>query len=195
MADGEHRIVTGPIRGGAQVASVANEGKLVFIYDEADESGIKASGHPILSSFDGSRPKKTGALRSRLIVYELAQPAEVKVEVVVGELLSDAELALGNWYPPQVGHLTVTAGRLWVHSYGSLPMAGGEGTGACFDVPPGDYALTLFRKRWNHPDLSAKVGAARAAGVDVEQQRTNEVIVLSRYDGRTLEGAMFFSAP
>ena len=194
MADDEHRIVTGPIRAGAKSAFVANEGKLVFIYDEGHESEIQACGHAILSTFDGNTPRKTSSLRSRLIAYELAQPTDVKVEVVVGEVLTDAELALGNWYLPRVGHLSVTTGRLWVHSYGSLPMAGGAGQGACIDVPPGDYTLSLYRKRWDHPDMNAKAGAARAAGVDVEQ-RTNEVICLSRYDGQTLEGAMFFAAP
>ncbi len=192
---GEHRIVTGPIRAGAKAASVANDGKLVFIYDEAEESGIRESGHPILSSFDGSAPRKISKLRSRLIVYELAQAADVRLEVVVGESLTEAELALGNWYPPQQGHLTVTAGRLWVHSYGSLPMASGDGQGACFDVPPGDYTLSLYRKRWDHPNLNAQVLEAKAAGLNVETQKTNEIVVLSRYDGQTLEGAMFFAAP
>jgi hypothetical protein len=198
MADTDQCIVTGPIRSGAQIGRVANGGLLVFIYDDADEPGIRAGNHPILSTFDGTRPRKTGSLRSRLIVYELHQEGDVNVEVVVGDPLTGAELALGNWYPPQLGHLTVTAGRLWMHTYGSLPMgerAGEAKQGASFDLPPGDYTLSLYRKRWNHPDMEAKARAARAAGVDVDGNRTNEIVVLSLYDGQTLDGAMFFKAP
>ncbi len=74
-------------------------------------------------------------------------------------------------------------------------MAGGNhDQGASFDVPPGDYTVGVYRKNWQAPAMAAALEAAQAAGVDVSA-RTHDVVVLSPYDGATLEGALFLPAP
>ncbi len=179
-------MVTGPLREGAQIVEVYNDGLVVFVYDEANEARLQQADPGIIwghgdEAEDNAHPSTRAMLEEgAFLVYTLATDNPVCAELLVGAPLSADELAQGRWHPPQRARLRVPSGRLWVHSYNSLPIGDGPlDSGSCVEVPPGEYVATLYRKDW---------GAMEEAGLvnleDLEQEHgeirvVNEVLVLT----------------
>jgi hypothetical protein len=190
MLKQDFRIVTGPIRPGAIPVHVYNEGFVVFLYDEANEERIRDADPEIVWGAGAEAledPTTQGLLAAgELLIYGLYGDGGVDLEVVAGAPLAEKELSCGQWYPPETGYLSLPSGRLWVHSYNTLPMGDNDDDppdeGAVVEVPAGSYRVTLYRKNWDEIENAGMVtlGAAREAGIDVYGQgRVDDVIVLT----------------
>jgi hypothetical protein len=190
MVKQDFTIVTGPIRKGATPVHIYNEGLVVLLYDQANEGRIRDADPQVIWGVGADTfadPATQALLASReLLVYGMMGDGGVDLEVVVGSLLTDKELAGGVWYPAEAGYLSLPSGRLCVHSYNTLPM-GDNGDdppdkGAVLEVPAGAYRVTLYRKNWDEMEEKGMMtlDQAQEAGIDVyEHGRVDEVIVLT----------------
>ena len=190
MPEQDFAIVTGPIRAGATPVHIYNDGLTVFLYDESSADHIRAADPKILeySGADAFEDGPTKSLLSSgaLLLYGLHGDGGVDVEIVVGAPLEPSELAGGSWLPVERGFLRAPSGRVWVHSYNTLPMGDNEGEdmddeGIAVDVPPGDYEVRLYRKDWDRMEQDGiDLDDAEAAGIDVyDGGRIDDVIVLT----------------
>jgi hypothetical protein len=185
-----YQIILGPIRGGAKSAHVYNDGLTVFMYDAANEAGIRDADPKAIWYIDADTPNDpaTAALvdSGDLVIYGMHGDGEIGIEVVVGEDLTEAELLTGRWYKPQRGRINLPTGRLCIHSFNSIPMGDNgdvpDDEGAVVEVPPGSYAVTLHRKDWDTMELEgvADLEEAGEAGVDVWEARIDDIVVLTR---------------
>jgi len=185
MSNTNSRVITGPVRAGAQTAHVYNDGLVVFVYDEANEDRIRDADPSIIWGYgddeeENNHPGTRALLEEgAFLVYTLHQDDSVGLEVIVGEPLSADELAGGRWHAPQCARLSLPTGKLWVHSYNSLPTGDPSGDeGAVVHVPPGEYVATLYRKHWEALERDGLVTEDEL--LDVPAGRlVGEVLVLS----------------
>jgi hypothetical protein len=146
------------IRPDARRVEVYNEGLCVYLHDagHADRlRGMLASGqygaaNPDQDFFSNlSEPAFGAAVAAEGLAaaYELLQDDPVVTEVAVGGPLTDAELAVARWWPPQRALLDLPAGRLRVDTPNTMPLDTDEqhDEGAVVSVPPGRYVLMLYR--------------------------------------------------
>ncbi|MBI3654684.1 MAG: hypothetical protein HY231_26935 [Acidobacteria bacterium] len=190
MSATKFQIVTGPIREGATAVHIYNDGLTVLLYDDAHEARIRQANPRIIWYSNRAAlndPTTTSLLEAGdLLVYGLHGDGGIDIEIVVGEPLTAAELSTGKWFAPESGYLTSPSGKLWIHSYNTLPMGdnGDHPTdpGALVIVPPDAYRLTLYRKDWDAMESAdiVTLNQAEKAGIDVYGEgRIDEVIVLS----------------
>lgn len=193
MSNQSFAIVTGPIRADARPVHIYNDGLAVFLYDEGHAAEIRGADPRILyyvdeEVFDDPSTKSLLAA-GKMLVYGMHGDGGGDLEVIVGDPLDQEELATGRWYPTERGFLALASGKLNVHSYNTLPMGDNdedpEDEGAIVDVPPGNYAVHLYRKDWEkmEEDDIANLDEADEAGIDVyEDGRVDDVIVLTPTD-------------
>ncbi|PTA68717.1 hypothetical protein C8263_05580 [Deinococcus arcticus] len=168
------------------MVEVYNDGLVVFVYDEANEARIQQADPGILwghgdEAEDNAHPGTRAMLEEgAFLVYTLCTDNSVCAEILVGAPLSAGELAQGRWHQPQRARLSVPSGRLWVHSYNSLPIGDGPlDPGACVQVPPGEYVGTLHRKDWGAMEQGGGVSLAALEREHGEFRVVNEVLVLT----------------
>lgn len=150
------------VRAGAQRAEVYNEGLCVYLHDEGHGERLRkmlSSGKYGAADADAhfwdnlSVPEFAAAVvKDRLaLAYELRQDDEVVAEVAVGEPLTDQELSVARWFPPQPAKLHLPTGRLRVDTPNTMPLdpEENEDDGAVIEVPPGDYLVRLYRIDWD----------------------------------------------
>ena len=180
----ERRSMTGPLREGSNVVNVYNDGLVVFLYDQANETRIQEADPGILWGYgndkeENAHPGTQAMLEAgAFLVYTLMQDDSVCAEICVGPPLGKAELAPLRWYPPQRARLSLPSGQLWVHSYNSLPIGDTPvDSGACMHLPPGDYVVTLHRKDWSAMQEEGLVDMDALYEEDIEV--ISEVLVLT----------------
>jgi len=169
------------IRPGSTPVSVYNEALLVFLWDESHRAAIEASEAEFEGGYadddaDIDKRLKRLARDGMIIAYELAQDDAVKVEVVVGQPLSKAELKLARWHKPQTAKLNLAGGMLRIDSGNTFPIDSepdDDEAPGLVSVPPGEYVLTLYRIDW---DQLATDGLLREGD---EWAGPHEVIVLT----------------
>jgi len=187
------RIVTGPIREGASPVHVYNDGLVIFLFDDRNTDAIRQRNPEVVWSIgEGTfEEPETRALveAGDLVVCGMEGDGSVDAEVVVGPPLDDEELATGLWRPRERTLLRVPSGRLWVHSYNTLPMGDNgehpEDEGGLVRVPPADYVVTAYRKDWNAMEGAGicSLDDAEAAGLDpYDGGRIDDVFVLTPVD-------------
>jgi hypothetical protein len=195
VSERDFRIVTGPIRptASSQNIDVYNDGLVGFLFDEANLQKIREADPPIIwgagsEAYDDETTQKL-LQAGDLLFYGLHGDGGISIEILAGEPLTPEELASGRWFEPQTGYLHLPSGRLWVHSYNSLPM-GDNGDEPCDEgglatVPPGHYRVTLYRKDWGAMEKEGLMSFSEAqeAGIDIYgSQRLDEVLVLTPLD-------------
>ena len=129
-----------------------NEGLVVFLYDDAQTDMIREASPSILEGFgeqDVADPTLARlAAEGALVVFELEQDDELSIELAVGEPLTADELAGGRWCRTQRARLNLPSGVLCIEGYNNLqfdPDPMDEEPGARITVPPGYYAMSLYR--------------------------------------------------
>ena len=138
---------------------VFNSSGVALLFDEANLEAIREANPFILEGFRGEEDVADPLLRELtarglLLVYELYQDDEIRVDVVVG----DAELPDGCQGEKR-GRLELPTGRLHVASHDSL--GGGDPDGVV-EVPPGSYVASV---RWTEEagEVIALLPAAEVA--------------------------------
>lgn len=143
-----------PMRPGSQVVRVYNDGLTGLLYDQGEEEAIRDAGPQVLFGagadlFD-DEATMTLLREGRLLVYGMHEDNEIAMEVIVGEPLTEAELARGEWLQDGPCHIDLPSGRLAIHSYNSLPIGdfepGQQDPGGLATVEPGRYHARLYRK-------------------------------------------------
>jgi hypothetical protein len=120
------------IRPDAQRVWVYNEGLCVYLHDAGHTGrlrGMLAGGrygaaNPDQDFFSNLSEPTFGAAVAAdglAAAYELLQDDEVVTEVAVGPPLTDAELAVARWWPPQRALLDLPTGRLRVDTPNTMP--------------------------------------------------------------------------
>lgn len=143
-----------PIRSDAQRIEVYNDGLLVILFDEANYSRIENSGADLEGGFSEDPAQIDPALKklarqSIYLAYELEQDDCVCVDIMVGKPLSNKELSVARWHKPQRGCLVLPSGRLQVHTANTLSLQDElDDKPGIVEVPPGDYAVTMYRIDW-----------------------------------------------
>ncbi len=200
-----------PIRAGAHPARMFNSGLEVWLYDGADAPHLRASG-AIADLINGAQSKLHALIgEGRLVGYSLDQDDELDVEVIVGEPLSTSELARAAWLEPQTAWLCVASGRLRVDSNDTMRIGPEEpgDEGAEFEIPRGDYRVTLYRiddealdraeRSWQGAReiivLTAGGTAADAAKGMLPFEPRRDLSWVGQYhiEGRTLTGLAWFA--
>lgn len=146
------------IRSDAQRVYVYNEGLCVYLHDagHADRlrsmlaSGRYGAANPDQDFYSNLSEPAFGAAVAAdglAAAYELQQDDEVVTEIAVGRPLTDAELAVARWWPPQRALLDLPTGRLRIDTPNTMPLDPDEqqNEGAIVTVPPGRYVLVLYR--------------------------------------------------
>jgi hypothetical protein len=146
------------IRPDAQRVEVYNEGLCVYLHDAGNTDrlrGMLASGRYGAANPDEdfysnlSEPAFGAAVAADGLAaaYELCQDDPVATEVAVGGPLTDAELAVARWWPPQRALLDLPTGQLRIDTPNTMPLDPDEpgDPGAVVTVPPGRYVLMLYR--------------------------------------------------
>jgi len=132
-------------RPGIAVVQVPNSGLEVWLYDAGNQGSIVESGilDPIVD--DGALAPLFRA--GTLAAYSLRQDDALHIGIVVGDPLTDDELAVAGWLEPQTAYLSLPTGVLRIESSDTAPILpeGGSDEGARLTVPAGDYRLTLYR--------------------------------------------------
>jgi hypothetical protein len=145
-----------PRRVGRRV-EVYNEGLCVYLHDEGNADRlrklIETKAEPDEDFYSNlSTPAFANAVaaESLAIAYELQQDAEVDAEVIVGPVMTAEELSHARWLPVQRGKLSLPTGRLRIDTPNTMPLDPEEpgDSGAVIDVPPGNYAVSLYRVDW-----------------------------------------------
>src|SRR5687768_15237170 len=141
------------IRENAWRVEIYNEGLIVFLYDQMNEQYIRETNPEIIRGF-GRETLNDPATRKltengSLLIYGLPSDDCLEIDVAVGAKLSEAELSFFAHFERENGILHLPSGNLRIHSYNTLPM-GDNGDappdeGALIAVPPGLYAVTLYR--------------------------------------------------
>jgi hypothetical protein len=146
------------IRSDAQRVEVYNEGLCVYLHDAGHTdrlrsmltSGQYGAANPDEDFFSNLSDPAFGAAVAAdglAAAYELQQDDPVVTEVAVGGPLTDAELAVARWWPPQRAFLDLPTGQLRVDTPNTMPLDPDEqdNEGAIVTVPPGRYVLMLYR--------------------------------------------------
>jgi hypothetical protein len=146
------------IRPDAQRVEVYNEGLCVYLHDvgHADRlramlaSGKYGAGSPDQTFYENLSDPAFGAAVAAAglaAAYELRQDDEVATEVAVGQPLTEAELAVARWWPPQRALLDLPTGQLRVDTPNTMPLDPDDqdNPGAVVTVPPGRYVLMVYR--------------------------------------------------
>lgn len=144
------------IRPGSKTVTVYNEALLVYLWDESYLSALEASEADFESGYaddDAQVDKhlKKLAKDGVLIAYELSQDDQVTVEIVIGAPLTKRELLTARWHKPQTARLSLPSGVFRIDTANTFPMNEpdeDEEPGRVV-VPPGDYALSLYRLDWD----------------------------------------------
>ena len=128
-----------------------NEGLVVFLYDEESADAIREASPTLLEGFgeaDARDPALARVARDGLLVaFELEQDDEVAIELAIGSPLTEDE-AGDAWLPAGRAFLALPSGSLRVEGYNNLrlsPDYDPEEPGRAVDVPPGRYAVSLYR--------------------------------------------------
>lgn len=141
------------IRENAVRLDVYNEGLVVFLYDPVNGQYIRETNPEIIWGCSGETLKDSATRKltenGSLLIYGLHSDDCLKIDVAVGAKLSEAELLSAERFQMQSGILHLPSGKLRIDSYNTLPM-GDNGDappdeGAEIAVPPGLYAVTLYR--------------------------------------------------
>jgi hypothetical protein len=132
------------IRRGSSRVKVRNSGLEVWIYDDANREEIILSGAmKTLDDQDLSKLFRQGLLAA----YELYQDDTIDVEVIVGEPVTEQELACAAWLEPQSTYLHLPSGRFCIESNDASRIGPEEPgvEGAQIEIEPGEYKLSLYR--------------------------------------------------
>ena len=144
-----------PIRAGT-VVRIYNEGLTGLLYDKSYEEALGEEAPGVLYGVGEDLhddDATISALRSgRLLVFGMHGDGGIDMEVVVGDPLTEAELANGRWLQDGPCFVDVPGGQLCIHSYDSLPIGDfppeSVSPGGLVEVPPGRYHARLYRKQW-----------------------------------------------
>lgn len=145
------------IRAGGRRCDVYNEGLCVYLHDAGSGDRLREllakKGDPdddFFANLSNKRFARAVAAERLAFAYELYQDDEVAVEVHVGPPLSAKELAKALWLVPQRVRLSLPTGQLRIDTPNTMPLDPDdhEDEGAVVAVPPGDYAVTLYRVDW-----------------------------------------------
>jgi len=141
--------------------------------------------------------------------YSLAQDDDLEIALHVGDPLTREELSVARWLEPQRSFLRLPSGTLCVESNDASRLGPEEPTetGGQLSVPPGDYAVTLyridyealFRERltWTGPQEvivltpGGDPGEARDDFLPFEERRDTSWIGKYRVDGQRAEALMW----
>jgi hypothetical protein len=142
------------IRNGLRSPGLFNSGLEVWLYDQASTEAIRDS-----SAFEALYQGDTEQFEARMqplieagriVAYGMEGDGPIDIEVIVGDPLTAAELALARWMEPQEALLCLPTGKLCVDSNDTLRFnADATDPGAVLEVPPGSYRLTLYRLDWD----------------------------------------------
>ena len=142
------------LRTDSQIVEVFNSGLVVFVFDEQHRPAIQEADPVVLRGLgtDGEESKdpilKQLAKDGMLLTYELCQDDQLCLELSVGDPLSAKERRghQASWMRVQKAFLSVPSGKLRVESYDSLTLTPDPNEeGATLEVPPGDYAVAMWR--------------------------------------------------
>lgn len=135
------------LRGRGTRVRLANSGREVWVYDDANRERIRTAGPPEAGAGGMPPAFEQSAADGLVLGYALLQDDEVDVEVHVGAPFTDAELARGRWLEPQHAFLRVPSGRLRVESNDASRIGPEAPTeeGKTVAVPKGEYRVTLLR--------------------------------------------------
>ena len=165
------------IRPGGRRYEVYNEALCVYLYDETNSDALREliakkgdEGSVFYDNLSLPAFAKAVKAKSLALCYELRQDDEVYIEVIVGPPLTEEELAVARWLPVQRAKLSLPGGRLRINTPNTMPLdpEEPEDEGAVAHVPPGDYALSLYRVDWHACDCD-----------EIKFKGPGEVIVLT----------------
>jgi hypothetical protein len=143
-----------------------NEGLLVHVYDQAHGDAIRKANPSVLEGAMEVDDALTAlAAEGKLVVFELKQDDELRIEVAVGQPLSERELAKARWHKVQKARLNLPSGRLHVEGANCFQLCEFHDPDEPFevlDVPPGDYVLWLYRLDWQALENSGLVSPGAA---------------------------------
>ncbi|GMV82970.1 MAG: hypothetical protein AMXMBFR7_41540 [Planctomycetota bacterium] len=135
-------------RPGGTYFQLFNSGLEVWLYDDAQQEKIRASGALAFGEKGQEAKFKAQAKKGLVVGYSLRQDDSVSVAVYVGEPLTEQELSASRWLEPQRAFLDLPSGKLCVESNDScrvMPEAEPTDKGGTLKVPPGKYRVTLYR--------------------------------------------------
>ncbi|HSE98119.1 MAG TPA: hypothetical protein VLD57_07580 [Blastocatellia bacterium] len=135
------------VRDGGTTLAIYNSGLEVWLYDDSNLEVIRA-GNTSDPGFGGMPVRFEELTRQGIVVgYSLRQDDELRIAVYAGPPLTEDEMSVARWLEPQRAFLRLPSGRLCVESNDASRIGPEEPTdkGGVVELPPGDYAVTLYR--------------------------------------------------
>lgn len=199
------------MRGGGTTLIIPNSGLEVWLYDDSNREMIRNADSQD-PGFGGMPPRFEELTRQGIVVgYSLRQDDYLHVAVFAGPPLTEDELSVARWLDPQRAFLRLPSGRLCVESNDASRIGPEEPTeaGGVVELPPGDYAVTLYRidhealdrerLAWKGPEeviVLTPGGSPSDAADDLlpfEPRRDRDWIGRYSVHGRTADALVWFS--